>query len=288
MTVAEVAAPRPISRLELRAFAGLSMASAAISIDLILPAFAKIRERSRLAPGRPRRPVWSRPSSSGWPSGRSRSGLLADRFGRRLDHAGQLRDVRRRRPGRRCRADVALDAVGAFRVGAGAAGMRVIVDRHDPRPVPGADMAREMAFAMTIFILVPVVAPAARRGDDQGDAVAWHVRRVRGVRCGDRSVVAAPAGDACGRSSPTVAGSAARGSPRRRSARSRAVAAVHAGERGDLRCVLVVPGVVGASGRRGLPPAFLVPLHLRWHGHPDGRSGRWRSGATWSGSGSTG
>jgi hypothetical protein len=40
---------RQPSRLELRAFAGLAMASAAISIDLILPAFSRIRSDLGLA-----------------------------------------------------------------------------------------------------------------------------------------------------------------------------------------------------------------------------------------------
>src|SRR5258705_9572683 len=43
-------AHRQPGRLELRAFAGLSLASAAISIDLILPAFGRIRADLNLAP----------------------------------------------------------------------------------------------------------------------------------------------------------------------------------------------------------------------------------------------
>ena len=43
MTASVVEVRRQPSRIEFRAFAGVSMASAAISIDLILPAFSKIR-----------------------------------------------------------------------------------------------------------------------------------------------------------------------------------------------------------------------------------------------------
>jgi DHA1 family bicyclomycin/chloramphenicol resistance-like MFS transporter len=51
-----------------------------------------------------------------------------------------------------------------FAWGLGAAGLRVAAMAAIRDQFVGADMAREMAFAMTVFILVPVVAPVAGAG----------------------------------------------------------------------------------------------------------------------------
>jgi DHA1 family bicyclomycin/chloramphenicol resistance-like MFS transporter len=151
---------RQPSRLELRAFAGLSMASAAISIDLILPAFGRIRADLGLAPDSAATAGLVTAFFLGMAFGPIPFGLLADRFGRRLVLL----------------ATCALFVGGAlaaaavpslhwmlwarFAWGLGAAGLRVIAVATIRDRFAGADMAREMAFAMTIFILVPVVAPA--------------------------------------------------------------------------------------------------------------------------------
>ncbi|MEY2443812.1 MAG: transporter, family, multidrug resistance protein, partial [Ilumatobacteraceae bacterium] len=91
-------------------------------------------------------------------------GLLADRFGRRWVLLGS------------CAMFIggALAAAAAptlhwmlwarFVWGLGAAGLRVIAVATIRDRFAGADMAKEMAFAMTIFILVPVVAPALGAG----------------------------------------------------------------------------------------------------------------------------
>jgi DHA1 family bicyclomycin/chloramphenicol resistance-like MFS transporter len=164
MTAAVVEVRRQPSRLELRAFAGLSMASAAISIDLILPAFGRIRADLGLAPGSAATAGLVTAFFLGMAVGPIPFGLLADRFGRRLVLL----------------ATCALFVGGAlaaaavpslhwmlwarFAWGLGAAGLRVIAVATIRDRFVGADMAREMAFAMTVFILVPVVAPALGAG----------------------------------------------------------------------------------------------------------------------------
>jgi MFS transporter, DHA1 family, multidrug resistance protein len=164
MTVAVLEARRQPSRLELRAFAGLSMASAAISIDLILPAFSRIRSDLGLAPDSAATAGLVTAFFLGMAVGPIPFGLMADRFGRRLVLL----------------ATCALFVGGAlaaaavpslhwmlwarFAWGLGAAGLRVIAVATIRDRFVGADMAREMAFAMTIFILVPVVAPALGAG----------------------------------------------------------------------------------------------------------------------------
>ncbi|MGZ4740517.1 MAG: MFS transporter, partial [Ilumatobacteraceae bacterium] len=164
MTAAVVEVRKEPSRLELRAFAGLSMASAAISIDLILPAFSRIRADLGLAPGSAATAGLVTAFFLGMAVGPIPFGLLADRFGRRLVLL----------------ATCALFVGGAlaaaavpslhwmlwarFAWGLGAAGLRVIAVATIRDRFGGADMARELAFAMTVFILVPVVAPVLGAG----------------------------------------------------------------------------------------------------------------------------
>ena len=150
--------------MELRAFAGLSMASAAISIDLILPAFGRIRTDLGLAPDSAATAGLVTAIFLGMAFGPIPFGLLADRFGRRWVLLGS------------CALFVggALAAAAVptlhwmlwarFAWGLGAAGLRVIAVATIRDRFGGADMAREMAFAMTVFILVPVVAPALGAG----------------------------------------------------------------------------------------------------------------------------
>lgn len=164
MTVCEIEVRQEPSRLEFRAFAGLAMASAAISIDLILPAFARIREDLGLAADSAATAGLVTAIFLGMALGPIPLGLLADRFGRRWVMLGSC----------------ALFVGGAlaaavvpslhwmlwarFVWGVGAAGLRVVAIATIRDRFVGADMAREMSFAMTIFILVPVVAPVIGAG----------------------------------------------------------------------------------------------------------------------------
>lgn len=163
-SVQEAAARRQPSRLELRAFAGLSMASAAISIDLILPAFSRIRTDLGLASASAATAGLVTAFFLGMAVGPIPFGLLADRFGRRwillitcaLFVGGALAAA--------MVPTLHLMLWARFAWGLGAAGLRVIAVATIRDRFVGADMAREMAFAMAVFITVPVVAPALGAG----------------------------------------------------------------------------------------------------------------------------
>jgi DHA1 family bicyclomycin/chloramphenicol resistance-like MFS transporter len=148
----------------LRAFAGLSMASAAISIDLILPAFSRIRADLGLAPDSAATAGLVTAFFLGMAVGPIPFGLLADRFGRRwillatcaLFVGGALAAA--------IAPTLRLMLLARFVWGLGAAGLRVIAVATIRDRFVGDDMAREMAFAMAVFVCVPVVAPALGAG----------------------------------------------------------------------------------------------------------------------------
>jgi len=164
VTALAVEARRQPSRLEFRAFTGLSLASAAISIDLILPAFGRIRSDLGLAENSAATAGLVTAFFLGMAVGPIPLGLLADRYGRRstflatcaLFVGGAL-------------AAAALPTLGSILIarfvwGLGAAGLRVIAVAAIRDRFVGADMAREMAFAMTVFACVPVFAPVLGAG----------------------------------------------------------------------------------------------------------------------------
>jgi DHA1 family bicyclomycin/chloramphenicol resistance-like MFS transporter len=150
---------REPSRLELRAFAGLSMASAAISIDLILPAFGRIRADLGLAPDSSATAGLVTAFFLGMAVGPIPFGLLADRFGRRWILLATCALF----VGGAVTASIVptlrLMLLARFVWGLGSAGLRVIAVATIRDRFVGDDMAREMAFAMAVFISVPVVAP---------------------------------------------------------------------------------------------------------------------------------
>ena len=164
MTVATVDARREPSRLELRAFAGLSMASAAISIDLILPAFGKIRADLGLAPDSAATAGLVTAIFLGMAVGPIPVGLLADRFGRRWVLLASCAMFVGGALAAAAVPTLHLMLWARFVWGLGAAGLRVIAVATIRDRFADADMAKEMAFAMTIFVIVPVVAPALGAG----------------------------------------------------------------------------------------------------------------------------
>ena len=160
-TAVEVRQP---SHLEVRAFTGLSLASAAISIDLILPAFSRIRADLGLAADSAATAGLVTAFFLGMAVGPIPLGLLADRYGRRstflatcaLFITGALLAA--------AAPTLGLMLVARFVWGLGAAGLRVIAVAAIRDRFVGADMAREMAFAMTVFACVPVFAPVVGAG----------------------------------------------------------------------------------------------------------------------------
>jgi len=155
---------REPSHLQIRAFTGLSLASAAISIDLILPAFGRIRSDLGLAANSAATAGLVTAFFLGMAVGPIPLGLLADRYGRRstflatcvLFIGGAL--VAAVVP------TLGLMLIARFVWGFGAAGLRVIAIAGIRDRFVGADMAREMAFAMTVFACVPVFAPVVGAG----------------------------------------------------------------------------------------------------------------------------
>ncbi len=135
------------------------MASAAISIDLLLPAFGEMRRHFGLPDSSAATAGLITMFFIGMGLGPLPFGLFSDRFGRRrtLLVACALFVV----SAMACAVapSLTLMKVARFFWGFGAAGFRVastamIRDRHS-----GASMAREVAFAMTVFMLVPIFAP---------------------------------------------------------------------------------------------------------------------------------
>lgn len=152
-------AGRDLGRVELTAFLALSMALAALGIDLMLPALGEIRRDLGLAPGATAVTGLVTAYFLGLAAGQLVYGPLADRYGRkRALHVGYaVYGV-----GALAAAlgpTLAAVWVARFVWGLGAAGPRVatialIRDRYE-----GEEMARAMSFVMAVFILVPVVAP---------------------------------------------------------------------------------------------------------------------------------
>lgn len=154
--------PRPstLGRREFTALLALSMALAALGIDLMLPAFPQMRESFGLAEESPALSSLVTAYLVGLAVGQIVYGPLADRFGRRpalyLGYAvyavGALWAT--------LAPSLGLLVVGRFVWGLGASGPRtvtlaVIRDRFE-----GEQMSRAMSFVMAVFILVPVLAPS--------------------------------------------------------------------------------------------------------------------------------
>jgi MFS transporter, DHA1 family, multidrug resistance protein len=161
------------SALVFRLFAALSMASVALSIDSILPAFGAIRQSLGLATDSSATAGLITTYFIGMAVGQIPFGLMSDRFGRRpmlwtgavIFAAGALAMV----------VSTSLTAMLAARFvwGIGGAGLRVTATAMVRDRFSGVQMAREMAFVMTIFMLVPVLAPTV--GSAILSLTSWHV-----------------------------------------------------------------------------------------------------------------
>lgn len=150
---------RSLGRAEFTAVLAMSMALAALGIDLMLPAFGAIRADLGL------------PSDStavaglvtayflGLAAGQLLYGPIADRFGRRpalylgygIYGGGALLAT--------FAPDLGLLLASRFVWGLGAAGPRVVTLAVIRDTFEGERMSRAMSFVMAVFILVPVMAP---------------------------------------------------------------------------------------------------------------------------------
>lgn len=154
------AALRRLGRIEFTSLLALSMALAALGIDLMLPAFPQLRRDLGLPADSNAVAGMVTAYFLGMAVGQVLYGPLADRFGRRpilwlgfgIYGAGAL--VTAVAP--------TLELVLAARVlwGLGAAGPRVITLAVVRDSFHGEQMSRAMSFIMAVFILVPVLAPS--------------------------------------------------------------------------------------------------------------------------------
>ena len=151
---------RSVRSAELIALLALSVALAALGIDIMLPAFGAIRDELGLAPDSTAVGALVTAYLVGLAVGQLAWGPLSDRYGRRsILHASY-----------------ALYTLGALAAalapsfgllvaaravwGLGAAGPRVVTVAVVRDVYVGDRMSRAMSFVMAVFILVPVVAPS--------------------------------------------------------------------------------------------------------------------------------
>jgi DHA1 family bicyclomycin/chloramphenicol resistance-like MFS transporter len=139
----------------------MSMATTALAIDSILPAFDSIREQLGLEPDATDVAVLVTAFIIGLGFGQLPAGLLADRFGRRPVLWGGIAIYIVGAIGTAVAPSLATMAFARFVWGLGAAGPRVAVTAMIRDAFEGEEMARQMSNIMAIFLLVPMVAPSA-------------------------------------------------------------------------------------------------------------------------------
>ena len=154
----------PLGQVEFTSLLAMSMALAALGIDLMLPAFGAIRRDLQLAPDSTAVAGMVTAYFVGLAVGQLGYGPIADRYGRKpalyigyaIYAVGALA------------ATVAptLPLLLASRLiwGLGAAGPRVVTLAVVRDSFEGERMSRAMSFIMAVFILVPVLAPALGAG----------------------------------------------------------------------------------------------------------------------------
>ncbi len=159
MTVLAPPASR-LGRVELTALLAMSMALAALGIDLLLPAFPAVRTDLGLPADSTAVAGLVTAYFVGLALGQLAYGPITDRFGRRgtlltsfaIYGLGALMAA--------LAPTLPLLFAARFVWGLGAAGPRVVCMAVIRDLFEGEEMARAMSFVMAVFILVPVVAPA--------------------------------------------------------------------------------------------------------------------------------
>lgn len=155
---------RHMSNRELIALVAMLMATAALSIDLILPAFDDIRAEFDLASDSAATAGLITVFLIGLAIPQIAYGPLSDRYGRKPMLFAGLGLFAVGAIGSAVAPSLEVMMVSRFLWGMGAGGPRVITlsiirDTHE-----GERMARVMSFIMSIFILVPIVAPTVGAG----------------------------------------------------------------------------------------------------------------------------
>lgn len=137
----------------------LAMATTALAIDSMLPAFDSVRDELGLDPDATDVAVLVTAFIIGLGFGQLPAGLLADRFGRRPVLWGGVIIYIVGAVGTALAPTLATMALARFVWGLGAAGPRVAVTAMIRDVFQGEEMARQMSNIMAIFLLVPMVAP---------------------------------------------------------------------------------------------------------------------------------
>lgn len=150
---------RRLGPVELTSLLALSMALAALGVDLMLPAFGVIREDLGLPPGSTATGGLVTAYFLGLASGQIVYGPLADRFGRRPTLLASYLIYAIGALVATVSGSMPMLLVARFVWGVGAAGPRVITLAIVRDTYEGERMSRAMSFIMAVFILVPVVAP---------------------------------------------------------------------------------------------------------------------------------
>jgi MFS transporter, DHA1 family, multidrug resistance protein len=148
-----------VSTVEMRAFLGLAIASVAMSIDVVLPAFDDIRREFGLPSGSSATAQIITVFFIGLAVGPIPIGMVSDRVGRQVVLRASCllmvvaAVVSAAAPG------LTVILVARFVWGVAAGGIRVAATAMVRDRFAGDAMAREMSFVMTVFITVPVLAP---------------------------------------------------------------------------------------------------------------------------------
>lgn len=180
------AAPRTLSRLEFTSFLALSMALAALGIDLLLPAYDAIRLDLGLAVDAQAVTGLITAYFLGLAVGQLFYGPIADRYGRKRALAIGYGIYGVAALATALGPSLGVLLLSRFVWGLGAAGPRVVTlamvrDRYE-----GEQMAKAMSFIMAVFILVPVIAPTI--GAAAVSVVSW---RFLAAGCAGAVVIAA-------------------------------------------------------------------------------------------------
>jgi MFS transporter, DHA1 family, multidrug resistance protein len=154
-----VPARRRLGEAEFIALIALSIALAALGIDIMLPAFGAIRADLGLAPDSTTVGSLVTAYFLGLAIGQLGHGPLSDRFGRRpvlytgyaMYGAGAVLAA--------LAPSLPLLLVARFVWGLGAAGPRVVTVAVIRDVYEGERMSRAMSFVMAVFLLVPIIAP---------------------------------------------------------------------------------------------------------------------------------
>lgn len=136
------------------------MATGAMPIDIMLPAFGDIRADLGLAPDSNAVARLVTAFILGMAVAQLPAGALADRFGRRVVVRSSLLIFITGAALSAMAPSLTLMLVGRFVWGLGAAGCRVVAVAAIRDTTEGVRMAREMSFVMAVFILVPCFAPS--------------------------------------------------------------------------------------------------------------------------------